>query len=116
MSEALGDIAAIAKVEFIVALRNRWALLAAIILILFAGVLSFVGGTPGAAQHIDRLTLSVANLAALSVYLTPLIALLLGFDAIAGEIDRGALPLLLATPVSRSSVRGRHDEQGQDCR
>jgi Cu-processing system permease protein len=40
----------------------------------------------------------------LSVYLVPLIALLLSFDAIAGEVDRGTLPLMLATPISRLSV------------
>ncbi|HXI85858.1 MAG TPA: ABC transporter permease subunit [Parvularculaceae bacterium] len=100
----LANIAAIARAEFLIGLRNRWATLAALVLFVFSGVLGLVGGAPGGAEHINRLTLSVASLSVLSVYLTPLLALLLGFDAIAGEVDRGALPLLLATPVSRLGV------------
>lgn len=106
MTAILIDIIAVAKAEFLIGFRNRWVLLAALILFMFSGILSFVGGAPGGAEHINRLTLSVSNLAVLSVYLTPLLALLLSFDAIAGEVDRGALSLLLATPVSRFSVIG----------
>lgn len=104
MKALLADILAVAAAEFKIARRNRWAALAAMILMVFAAVLSFVGGAPGGATHIDRLTLSVANLAALSIYLTPLIALLISFESIAGEIDRGTLPLLLATPAPRHSI------------
>ncbi|MFQ5562779.1 MAG: ABC transporter permease [Parvularculaceae bacterium] len=104
MIGGLKNILAVAKTEFRIGLRNRWVILAALILLAFAGVLSFVGGAPGAAGHINRLTVTVASLATLSVYLVPLLALLLSFDAIAGEIDRGTLSLLLATPVSRLSV------------
>ena len=35
------------------------------------------------------------------IYLIPLIALLLGFDAIVGERERGSLDLLLALPITR---------------
>lgn len=104
MTSIFLDVVAIAKAEFLIGFRNRWALVAIIILLVFSGALSFVGGAPGGAEHIDRLTVSIASLSALSIYLTPLLALLLSFDAIAGEIDRGALPLLLATPVSRMSI------------
>lgn len=102
----LAHMAAIAGVEFRTGVRNRWVLLASLVLLAFASVLAFVGGAPGGAAHVDRLTLTVASLATLSVYLVPLIALLLSFDAIAGEVDRGALPLMLATPISRMSVLG----------
>lgn len=40
----------------------------------------------------------------LSVYLLPLLALLMSFDAIAGEIERGGLALLLTYPVSRGEL------------
>lgn len=97
-------VAAIAGVEFRIGVRNRWVVLASLVLLAFAGVLAFVGGAPGGATHVDRLTATVASLATLSVYLVPLIALLLSFDAIAGEVDRGTLSLMLATPISRLSV------------
>ncbi len=104
MLNAVFDAVAVAKSEFLLGFRNRWAILAIALFLIFACVLSFVGGAPGGAEHIGRLTLSVASLSALSIYLTPLLALLLSFDTVAGEIDRGALPLLVATPASRVSI------------
>ena len=52
----------------------------------------------------DRLWVIVASLTALGVYLVPLLALLMRFDAIAGEVERGTLPLLLAYPASRAEI------------
>ena len=57
-------------------------------------------GTIGA----DRLSVVVASLTSLAVYLVPLVALLMSFDAIAGEVERGTLPLLLTYPVSRPEI------------
>ena len=34
----------------------------------------------------------------------PLVALLMAFDAVAGEVERGTLPLLLTYPVARWEV------------
>ena len=51
-----------------------------------------------------NLTVAVASLSTLAVYLIPLIALLLSFDAVAGEVDRGTLQLVLATPIARWQV------------
>ena len=43
--------------------------------------------------------MTVVSLASLTVFLVPLIALLLAYDAIVGEAERGTLLLLLAYPV-----------------
>ncbi len=45
--------------------------------------------------------MTIASLVSLVIYLIPLIALLLGFDAIVGERERGSLDLLLALPITR---------------
>ncbi len=100
----IGHITAIAATEIRIGFRNRWVLLATAILALFALVLAFLGSAPTGDVKVAPLTITVASLATLSVYLVPLIALLLAFDSIAGEVERGTLPLLLATPVSRSAV------------
>ena len=63
-----------------------------------------MGSAPTGEVKTDAVTVVVASLSTLSVYLVPLIALLLSFDAIAGEIDRGTLQLVLASPVSRGAV------------
>lgn len=95
---------AIAGMELRLGIRNRWVLLATIMLLCFALVLALLGSAPAGDIKADRLSMTVASLATLSVYLVPLLALLVSFDGIAGEIERGTLPLLLATPIDRSSV------------
>jgi Cu-processing system permease protein len=98
----IDPVLAVAGAEIKIGLRNRWVLLAALILLAFALMLAFVGTAPSGTLKVEPLTVTVASLATLSVYLVPLIALLLAFDAVAGEVDRGTLQLVLATRISRS--------------
>jgi len=100
----MNRILAIAGTESRIALRNRWVSIAVAMMALFALVLSAAGSTPTGAVGADRLSITVASLTSLSVYLIPLMALLMSFDAIAGEVERGTLPLLLTYPVSRAEV------------
>jgi Cu-processing system permease protein len=88
--------------EIRIGIRNRWILLAAIILAVFSLALALLGSAPAGTLGVDRLTITVASLASLSVYLVPLIALLLAFDAICGEMERGTLLMTLSCPISRS--------------
>ncbi|MFB2594365.1 ABC transporter permease [Paracoccus sp. p4-l81] len=100
----MGRILAIAGSEFRIALRNRWVTIAAGLMMIFALVLTAAGSAPTGALGADRLSVVVASLTSLAVYLVPLIALLLSFDAIAGEVERGTLALLLTYPVTRAEV------------
>tara|TARA_R110002020_G_scaffold34066_11_gene103519 strand:- start:10068 stop:10901 length:834 start_codon:yes stop_codon:yes gene_type:complete len=97
-------VVTIAATEIRIGLRNRWIILSTLILLAFALILVLLGSAPGGEVKTDAVTVVVASLSTLSVYLVPLIALLLSFDAIAGEIDRGTLQLVLASPVSRGAV------------
>jgi Cu-processing system permease protein len=92
---------AAAAAEFRIALRNRWVAIAITMMVLFAAVLSAAGTAPTGDLGVDRLTITVASLTSLGVYLVPLIALLMSFDAIAGEQERGTLALVLTYPVQR---------------
>ncbi|MEZ5810151.1 MAG: ABC transporter permease subunit [Rhizobiaceae bacterium] len=94
----------IAAIELKLGRRNRWMLLSTGVLTVFALVLGFVGASPTGTVRVDPLTVAVANLATLSVYLVPLMALLLAFDAIAGEVERGTIQLSFASPVSRTAL------------
>ncbi|REC53930.1 ABC transporter permease [Rhodosalinus sediminis] len=100
MTAALG----LAGCEFRIALRNRWVAIVIAMMALFALVLAAAGSAPTGALGADRLSVTVASLTSLAVYLVPLVALLMSFDAIAGEVERGTLPLLLTYPVSRGRV------------
>ena len=85
-------------------LRDRWVIAITVLLALFAMTLAFLGSAPTGAVKVSPLTVTVVSLSSLTIFLVPLIALLLSYDAIVGEQDRGTLALLLAYPVSRWQV------------
>lgn len=93
-----------AAAEFRIALRNRWVAIAVVMMAVFSLVLAAAGSAPTGATGVDKLTVTVASLTSLGVYLVPLLALLMSFDAIAGEVERGTLPLALTYPVSRREI------------
>jgi Cu-processing system permease protein len=97
-------VLASARTEFRIALRNRWVAISIAMMALFSLVLSAAGSSAVGTIGVDRLSVVVASLTSLAVYLVPLVALLMSFDAIAGEVERGTLPLLLTYPVSRPEV------------
>ena len=85
-------------------LRNRWVLAVTILLAALALALAFLGSAPVGEVGAAPLEIVVVSLASLSILLVPLIALLLSFDAIVGEAERGTLLLLLAGPVTRWQI------------
>lgn len=97
-------LAILAASEIRDGLRNRWV--AAIILLLAALALSLalLGSAPSGSVRATPMAITVASLASLTVYLLPLIALMLAFDALVGELERGTLLLLLTYPVARWQV------------
>jgi Cu-processing system permease protein len=100
MSGLLGVTAA----EFRIAMRNRWVAVLVVLMLLFSLVLSAAGSAPSGELGADRLSVTVASLTGLAVYLIPLMALLLSFDAVAGEQERGTLALMLTYPLSRPGL------------
>lgn len=97
-------IFAIARIEATITRRNRWLLMATVIMVLFAVALTLAGSAPTGTLGVSMLTVSVASMTTLSVYLAPLLALMMAFDSIAGEAERGGLGLLLSYPVSRAEI------------
>ena len=97
-------IGVLALNEFMDGLRNRWVAAAITLLGTTALVLLLVGSAPTGTIRAGALDVSVVSLTSLSVYLLPLIALLLSFDALVGEFERGTMLLLLTYPVARWQV------------
>lgn len=103
MPRSLRPLAAIVRKELRDAARSRWLVGFAVTFALLALALSFAGGQGGeiGAQGFNRTTAGLVNLCLL---LVPLLALVLGAGAIAGERERGTLSTLLAHPVSSSEL------------
>ncbi|SLN37360.1 ABC-2 family transporter protein [Roseovarius gaetbuli] len=100
----IARILAIAMAEFRIQRRNRWLVSATSLMTLFALALTFAGSAPTGTLGVDLLTVSVASMTTLAVYLAPFLALMIGFDAIAGEAERGTLGLVLTYPLSRGEM------------
>ena len=94
----------IAMQEIRVGLRNRWVLATTLLLAALALSLVLLGSAPTGTVKADPLAVVIVSLSSLTIFLVPLIALLLSFDAIVGEHERGTLMLLLAYPVARWQV------------
>ena len=94
-------LAAVAGHEVLAGIRNRWMLAASLLLGVLALTLAFVGSAPGGAVAASPLAITVVSLSSLSVFLVPLIGLLVSYDTLVGEIERGTMPLLMTHPVTR---------------
>jgi len=94
-------IRVIAGKEFRDRIRNRWVLAVAIIFALFALAIAYFGAAQQGEVGFKNINVTIASLVSLVIYLVPLIALLLGYDAIIGEKEHGSMDLLLSMPVTR---------------
>lgn len=92
----------IAQKEIRDAVHGRWLFAFSVTFALIAFALAFVQQQGGVGQQgFNRTTASLINLCLL---LVPLLALVLGAGAIAGERDRGTLSTLLAQPLSSGEL------------
>ncbi len=98
------QVRVIASKEFRDRIRNRWVLAVAVIFSLFALAIAYFGSAQQGAVGFRGIDVTIASLVSLVIYLVPLIALILGYDAIVGEKERGSLELLLAMPITRFEI------------
>lgn len=94
----------IARQELRAGVRNRWIVAMTLLLAALALSLVLVGSAPTGSVGVSPLAVVIVSLASLTIFLVPLVALMLSFDAIVGEQERGTLLLLLAYPVARWQV------------
>lgn len=98
------QVAILAAQEIRAGFRNRWVAATTLLMAALALSLVLLGSAPTGTVGADPLSVVVVSLASLTIFLVPLIALLLSFDAIVGEQERGTLALLLSYPVARWQV------------
>jgi Cu-processing system permease protein len=85
-------------------LRNRRVIATTLLLASLALTLALLGSAPTGTVRVSPLSITVVSLSSLTIFLVPLIALLIAHDAIAGEFDRGTMLLLLSYPVRRWQI------------
>jgi Cu-processing system permease protein len=97
-------IITLAQKELRDGLRNRWIAMTILVLTVLSLSLYFLGSAAIGTTKADSLVVTLVNLVSLSVYLLPLIALMLSFDALVGEFEQGTMLLLAAYPIARWQI------------
>ena len=100
----MNNVLAVATRELREGVRNRWVFSATLLLAVLALTLTFLGSAPTGAVSVHALDVVIVSLSSLSIFLVPLIALLIAHDAIVGEVERGTMLLVLSYPIGRSQV------------
>ncbi len=97
-------IIAIAEKEIREGVRNHWIVAATLLLATLSLMLAFLGSAPTGTVKAGALDIIVVSLSSLTIFLVPLISLLIAYDSIIGESERGTLLLLLSYPAARWEV------------
>lgn len=95
------EIGIVAAKEFRDGLRNRWVLAITLAFAVLAIALAWFGAAAAGQIGFTRISTTIVSLASLAVFLIPLIALMMAYDSIVGEDEKGTLLLLMTYPISR---------------
>jgi Cu-processing system permease protein len=98
------QVSVIAGKEWRERIRNWWVLAVAMIFAAFALAIAYFGSAQQGTVGFHGIDVTIASLVSLVIYLVPLIAMILGYDAIVGEKERGSLDLLLSMPITRFEI------------
>ncbi|MDO5371449.1 ABC transporter permease subunit [Paracoccus sp. (in: a-proteobacteria)] len=94
----------IARRELAEGMRNRWVVSTTVLLAALASAIAALGSAPTGSTSTGALDVVVVGLASLTIFLVPLIALLISHNAITREAEGGTLLLLLSHPLARWQV------------
>ena len=91
----------VASKEFHDCLRSRWLLFGTALFAILGTAVFFGTAALGGSLDYQPLSTVMNSLLSLTVFLLPLLALLLSYDAFVGEAESGTLLLMLTYPIER---------------
>jgi len=95
-------IISIAKKEILDNIRNKWVIIISIMFAVLTLVISYFGSLGN--HGWQDLGLTIVGMQSLVTLLIPIIALILGYAAIIGEIERGSMSSLLSLSTTRFEI------------
>ena len=99
---ALRSVLAVMKKEFLDSIRNKWILAVTAIYTILTLVTSYFGAaSAGGATGFQGFRETAVGMNTTAALLVPILSLMLGYAAIAGEREQGSLGLLLSMPLTR---------------
>lgn len=94
----------IAKKEIRDSLRNRWGMFISIIFLVLSLSVTFAGSAIRGELSLPEISALMSSLSTIAVFIIPLAAMLISYDAFVGEDEAGTLLLLLSYPLSRMQI------------
>jgi Cu-processing system permease protein len=98
----LNNIFGISKKEILDNVRNKWIIILTIIFATLTLVVSYFGSI--FSQGWQDLGATISGMMSLVQFLIPIIALMLGYNAIIGEIEKGSMSSLISLPINRLEI------------
>jgi len=98
----LNSIFYISKKELLDNVRNKWVIIITIIFTALTLLASYAGSIFSSGWQ--DLGGTISSMTALVQYLISIIALILGYSAIIGEIEKGSMSSLLSLPTTRTEI------------
>jgi Cu-processing system permease protein len=92
----------IAKKEIMDNIRNKWIIIMSLMFAILTVVVSFFGSMTS--QGWQDLAVTIVAMMTFVQYLIPIIALMLGYATIIGEIERGSMSSLLSLSTTRFEI------------
>jgi Cu-processing system permease protein len=102
--QQIRPVVTIARRELMETIRSRWVVLAGALFGVLALALSIFGMRSIGAAGFGGFSRTAIGLLNLTLYMAPLLALLLGINSMAAEREEGPLEVLLAQPIARRSI------------
>lgn len=97
-----GGVWIVAKKEFRDCLANRWLVFGSLLFAILSVAVFFGTAAVGGSLQYQPLATVMSSLLSLTVFLLPLLALMLCYDAFVGEDEAGTLLLMLTYPITRT--------------
>ncbi|WP_223292953.1 MULTISPECIES: ABC transporter permease subunit [Shewanella] len=94
----------IAKKEIKDSLRNRWGMFISIIFLVLSLSVTFAGSAIRGELSLPEISALMSSLSTIAVFIIPLAAMLISYDAFVGEDEAGTLLLLLSYPLTRGQI------------
>lgn len=98
----LNNVYSITKKEILDNIRNKWIIILTIIFTVLTLLASYAGSVTSSGWQ--DLSSTINSMILLVQYLISIIALILGYSAIIGEIEIGSMNSLLALPTTRNEI------------
>jgi Cu-processing system permease protein len=95
-------ISSIAKKEIMDNIRNKWIIIMSLMFAILTVVVSYFGSLTS--QGWQDLSLTIVTMMTFVEYLVPIIALMLGYATIIGEIERGSMSALMSLSATRFEI------------